>query len=639
MLITTQRLTKWLQLSALSFVFYTVARLEFFIWNFSHYKQRSTGEILWAFLLGWRFDVSAVLMLMAPLLLILLIPWPRRFETSWRRVSFILFLILQLPILVVNLVDTELINFVGRRFSYDALFIVNEVPGKMQNFFVSYWALFSFNTLLVVLLATGAYWILFKLESAEPVAKPTRQQWLAHAFLCFVAVVVSVVGIRGGLQRKPLSFVHANVFAAPVLNNLVLNSTFTFIKSVKEDSLKKEIFFQDSKEMLSYLNGSIPGPSLMEKRRFPQKQNVVVIILESFGAEYFGAYEGRSYTPFLDSLMEKSLVMKNGYANARRSIEGVAAVMGGVPAMMNEPFISSHFMSNYFLGLGTLLGQQGYHTSFFHGANNGSMYFDSFMQSAGVEHYYGSHEFPDASQHDGVWGIWDEPFLQFMAQKLNTFPQPFMSSVFTLTSHQPFKVPAAYEKELPDGPLPILKTIAYTDLALKKFFEAACKQPWYENTLFVITADHTSEHFRKEYQTDWGDYHVPLIFFHPRMQWAPEIDRAQIAQQIDVMPSILDFLGFPEKDRNFLGSSIFVKGDKTATVFIDGRYLLFSRDYFLKWVNGAASPQMYASQDLLEQKPLAEPAARREELEKRLKASIQYFNQGMWDNKLYYPGY
>lgn len=638
MLAPTQRLIKLLQLSGLSLVFYTLARLEFFLWNRAHYRERTGSEILWSFLVGWRFDISAVLMLMAPMLLLSLFPWPARWERPWRIVMWWLFFVMQGPLLVVNLVDTELINFVGRRFSYDGLFIMNEVPGKVGNFFFSYWALFSFNALLFVLLGVLAYLILFKMKSPRLLEKASPKLWLAHAFLCFVAVVIAVVGIRGGLQRKPLSFVHANVFAAPVLNNLVLNSTFTFIKSVKEDSLKKEIFFSDANEMLKHLNGSLPGPSLMEGHRFAEKQNVVILILESFGAEYLGPYKGQTYTPFLDSLSEKSLVFHQAFANGRRSIEGVAAVMGGVPALMNEPFISSHFMSNYFLGLGTLLSQQSYHTSFFHGANNGSMYFDSFMQSAGVEHYFGSQEFPDSSQHDGVWGIWDEPFLQFMAQKLNQFPQPFMSSVFTLTSHQPFKVPAAYEKTLPEGPLPILKTVAYTDQSLRQFFAEAEKQPWYQNTLFIITADHTAAHFRDGYQSDWGDYHIPMIFFHPRMKW-PAVDRDQVVQQIDILPSILDFLGLPQKDKNFLGSSVFVPGAKSATVFIDGRYLLFSRDFFLKWGSDASAPQMFASQDLLEQRPLTGPEGPREELEKRLKASIQYFNQGMWDNKLYYPSF
>lgn len=623
-------------------LFYFFARLEFYLWNIGQYQGRSWQDILWAFVVGMRFDVSAVCMLMAPLLLLSFMPWGLSTERSWRRLTLSLFLLLQIPFLIFNLGDVEFINFVGRRFSFDGLFILKEVQGKVGNFLESYWLLFFVNTLLVLGLSFGAYWILFTWKRPLLVWNRKKQYLSFHAFACFVALVLAVVGIRGGLQKKPLNFTHAGVFAAPILNNLILNSTFTFIKSIQKENLKRDHFFANE-EMMKNLNGAIAGPSVLRDLRFGQKQNVVIIILESFSSEYVGVHNGKSFTPFLDSLMAKSLVFKNAYANGRRSIEGVAAVMAGIPALMNEPFISSPFVSNYFLGLGTLLGQQGYHTSFFHGANNGSMYFDSFMQSAGVEHYYGAQEFPDSSQHDGVWGIWDEPFLQFMAKNLNEFPQPFMSSVFTLTSHQPYKVPAAY-KDLPSGELPILKSIAYTDTALKNFFTEIEKKGWYRNTLFVIMADHTGGHYLPEYKNDWGDYHIPLILFHPQMPWEQLPDEVmekltnQVVQQIDVLPTVLDILNIEAKDKNFLGSSVFAPGDKTATLYLDNRYLLVGQDYFLKWAPGADEPTMFARKDLNMEKALGEPQGRKEELQTRLKAAIQYFSEGMWDNKLYYPG-
>ncbi len=631
----THRLLKIFQLVLFSMLFYSIARLEFVLWNASHYKEQSLGSVLWSFVVGLRFDLSAVMMMAAPLLLLTLIPWPAKSETFWRWLIWGLFCLIQLPFYSINLVDVEFVNFVGRRFSFDTLFIFNEVQGKFWNFAASYWHLLSIAIILHIIMAIFAYKIL-KRSPKNKILSATKKLWLSHAFLVFVCLIIFVIGIRGGLQRKPMSFVSANIFAAPILNNLVLNSTFTIIKSVKEEGIKKTNYFPDKKEMLGYLNGSSPLASVLQGHRFKEKQNVVIIILEGFGAEYLGTRDGRSYTPFLDELSKKSLAFTNAFANARRSIEGIGAIIAGVPALMSEPFISSHFTSNYFLGLGTILGQDSYHTSFFHGANNGSMYFDSFMKSAGVDHYFGANEFPDQSQHDGVWGIWDHQFLPFMIEHLNKFSTPFMSSVFTLTSHQPYKVPPGWEGQYADGPIPILKTVTYTDEALRIFFAEAEKQSWYKDTLFVITADHTAAHYVKDYMNDWGDYHIPLMFFHPRMKW-PKLPTDQIVQQIDIMPSVLDFLNLPSKDKNFLGSSVFVPGDKTATVFIDGRYVMFAQDYFMTWAIGVGTPLLYSINDRLEKSPLTDPALRRDELEKKFKATIQYFGEGMWDNKLYYP--
>lgn len=642
----THRILKIFALALLAVLFYFFARLEFLLWNWSLFKDKPTLDILWSFIVGLRFDTAAALSVTAPLLLIAFIPWPKSWHIHWSTLTWVLFCLLQVPFLVLNLVDVEFINFVGRRFTYDSLFIVQETKGKIWNFVSSYWLLFLVNSLLVVLFVWSVRRLLKK--TPEDLMWPGEQEkggvklWLSHAFLCFVALVISVIGIRGGLQSKPISFVNANVFPAPLLNNLVLNTTFTFIKSYGAEGLSREKFYSDSSEMLKRLNGSYAQSSLPKAR--PQgSQNVVIIILESFGEEYIGPVgDKKSYTPFLDELMKKSLVFKNSYANGRRSIEGVGAIMAGIPAMMNEPFISSHFTSNYFLGLGTHVATKGYSTAFFHGGHNGTMYFDSFMKSAGVEQYYGAREYENPADDDGVWGIWDEPFLQWMLTKMDSIPQPFMTSVFTLSSHQPYKVPEKYKDIFPEGPIEILKAVSYTDYALQKFFEGAVKKPWFKNTLFVITADHASLHYRPEYSNDFGSYRIPLFLYHPGYEF-PKTDTEKVAQQVDILPTVLEFLNIPVLDKNYLGSSLFAEGDKVVVNFIDGRYILFAKDYFIRWAPGHSEPQMFDIKDRDGEHEVtgvamtSEQAHRKQELTEKLKASIQYFNEGMWDNKLYYP--
>lgn len=635
----SQRVLKIFILVFVVIFFYFLARLEFLFWNWNLFHSKATADLLWSFFVGLRFDISAALSVAAPTLLLAFVPWPQKAEKIWENITWGIFCITQIPFLILNLGDTEFINFVGRRFTYDTLFIFGEIPGKVLGFLSTYWLLFIINTLLVIMLATSA-WLILKKKNFKSVIWPsqllnTSKYWIMHGFICFVALVISVVGIRGGLQGKPISFVNANVFTVPVLNNLILNSTFTFIKSYGAEELKHEKYYTNKDELLKHLNGAYRG-SLLEGQRPKNPQNIVIIILESFGSEYLGPHEGKTYTPFLDSLMAKSLVFNNAYANGRRSIEGVAAVMAGIPALMSEPFISSHFTANYFLGLGTLLAPKKYSSAFFHGGHNGTMYFDSFMQSAGVEKYFGANEYANKADDDGSWGIWDEPFLQFMLQKTNQLPQPFMSSIFTLSSHHPFKVPSQYEGKFSEGPIEILKTVSYTDMALQKFFAEAEKQPWFKDTLFVVTADHTSKHFRPDSENEVGDYHIPLFFYHPSYKF-PEVDTNMVVQQIDILPTLLDFLDLTNKEQNFLGSSVFVSGDKSVVIFNDGRYVLFTKDYRLRWSPGRGEPEMFAMADVNGEKSLSEPQSRKEELTKKFKASIQYFNEGMWDNKLYYP--
>lgn len=631
-----RRFEKLLALAGLSLAFYFLARLEFLVWNWPQYKSKELADLLWAFLVGFRFDLAAICMTMVPVILWSFWPWAERRHSLWATLSFWLYAPFFLLFMMMNLGDTEFINFVGRRFSYDALFLVGEMDAKMVGIIGSYWHLSLVNFAAMAGFLWAGWRILHR--PSRRIYRPVGKKEIPYyAVAVFVVLVVVVVGVRGGLQKKPLNIVNAHMFAAPILNNLVLNSTFTFIKSYGAETLSHEVYFSDRKEMLTHLNGAATGPSLLEGRRPRQPQNVVVIMLESFGLEYMGGKEGgRGFTPFLDSLVPKSLFFKNAFANGRRSIEGVAAITAGIPAMMNEPFISSHFSSNYFVGLGSLLAAQKYQTSFFHGGNNGTMYFDSFAKSAGFEKYYGANEYPTAADNDGTWGIFDEPFLQFMKNTLDATPAPFLSAVFTLSSHNPYRIPDQYKGKFPTGSLPILESVAYADYSLQRFFEEAAKSPWYQDTLFVITADHTGVVYHPENDNPLGRFRVPVLFYHPGYEWPRGVDQEQIVQHIDILPSVMDFLGLEHKEVNYLGRSVFVPGERTATLYLDGRYFLVGKDYFLDWVVGSEM-KMFALADVFEKSPLLDPRERKYELEARLKAAVQYFNEGMWDNRLYYP--
>ena len=640
------RILKYFLLFLITLLFYTAARLEFLLWNYAQFSGREGMEILWAFVVGLRFDLSAVAYMGLLPFLLALIPWNRvGISLLWQdRAQWLLFVTLQTPMVVLSLVDTAYVDFVGRRFTWDTLFMIGEVQGQFWGFFAPFMGLFLVNTCLVGLFL-GASWKGLRWLSRLPVSQVEGSVFLKGGRVLvwgLLPLLLLVIAARGGLQKKPMGFVHANVFDVPILNNLVLNSTFTVLKSYGAEKLARTQYFADMEQVQALLNGGLAKDSSLKKAQRPTApQNVVIVLLESFGSEYTGIGGAPSYTPFLDELAQKSLFFPRSLANGRRSIEGVAAVMAGIPALMSEPFISSSFASNYFLGLGTLLGKAGYSTAFFHGGNNGTMYFDTFMKSAGVEKYFGANEYPHSGDHDGVWGIWDEPFLAWSVDQISQIPQPFLASVFTLSSHQPFQVPAKYKEKYPEGPLPILKSVKYADDAFRQFMEKASLQPWYKDTLFVITADHASMHFRPEFESELGNYEVPLMFYHPAMDW-PEVDRNQAVGQIDILPSILDFLGLPELEKNYLGRSVFVNGERAVVNYIDGRYLIATDQDWLLWSpwEGAPlnkKPLLYSRMDRAGKTPI-EDRQRQQILIEKIKAHIQYFSSGMWDNRLYFPG-
>ncbi|MFM7430085.1 MAG: LTA synthase family protein, partial [Flammeovirgaceae bacterium] len=379
-----------------------------------------------------------------------------------------------------------------------------------------------------------------------------------------------------------------------------------------------------------------------------RRKNVVVLILESFSKEFIGAYnrdlEGGKYigyAPFLDSLIGVSHAFKYSMANGRKSIDAMPSVICSIPSI-EVPYVLSHYSGNKINSLPSLLRSKGYYSAFFHGAPNGSMGFDAFANLSGFDGYFGKDEYEDTyratDDFDGIWGIWDEKFLQYFATKMNSFKQPFYTTVFTVSSHHPYNLPSEYENVFKGGPKPVHRTIQYTDMALRKFFAKASKMPWFNNTLFVLTADHASAEIQfQEYNSPSGYFAVPIIFYEPGSSPLPM--KNEIVQQADILPTVLGSLHFDEPYVSF-GRDVF--GDEEPFVFnyLNNTYQAFMGDYFLQF-DGTKSIGLYnfktdktISNNLLASRP--EVVSK---MELRLKAFIQQYNNRMVDDKLTVEGF
>ena len=564
---------------------YTLIRIEFLVWNLTSLEQLSFLDLLKAFFWGGRFDFSAISPLVGLCFLGLI--WggySKWFKTFW--IWF--FTALHSVFLIINFIDVELYNFTARRFASSSFFLVQDA--QVSNLITPYIPLATASLFIFLIYL----FLVYKLSLKKIVLYSTSRKVLSSFGVLLLAILFS----RGGFQHKPISFVDAKLFDNSYANNLVLNSTFTLLKSASRKSLNRVSYFTQS-EMLSYLNE--PTPVTVEVNT-TDHLNVIVLVLESFSKEYL-ELNNPEVTPYLNQLAREGVSFENSYANGRRSIEGIAAILSGIPALMEDPFINSEFSANQIIGLGEILEKHQYQTSFYHAANKGSMHFDSFSKSVGIKDYYSKTDYPFVGDDDGTWGIFDEPFLKWTCGKLTEEKTPFFSLVFTLSSHQPYAIPEKYSEVFTDSRLPILKSIQYTDFALKEFMSCAQQKNWFKNTLFIITADHTGPELNPN-STFESRYRVPLILWAPQMEWIKKINSKQWVQHIDILPSLLDILKIEHKNINYLSRSFLRSGDKLVALYSDGQYSLLGQV---------------------------------KDNEMQLKAVQQYFSQGLYDNRLYYP--
>ncbi|MDE6272078.1 MAG: LTA synthase family protein [Muribaculaceae bacterium] len=468
------------------------------------------------------------------------------------------------------------------------------------------------------------------------------------------AVALLVMAPIGGWRHRdirPIALSNANAYARhPSETALILNTPFSLLRTISSNPFPVTQYFTDADEMRSLYSTLHKAPALVATDSARNmsgdmiKKNVVVIILESFGEEYIDALNDRAlgadspgYAPFMDSLASKSLRFTHSYDNGSKSIDAMPSVLASIPRFA-RPFILTSSAVEPIPGLPALLGRQGYSTAFFHGARTGSMGFDGFARLVGFDRYYGREDFEaygrcgGAEEFDGYWAIWDEPFFQYYATVMSELPQPFMTAIFSATSHHPFHVPAKYAGKFPKGTLPIHQCIGYTDLALRRFFETAEKTDWYKNTIFVITNDHTNQRAYPEYRSDIGVFYGPLLIFDPSGEIVGSELRDGIISQIDVMPTILGLLNYPE-DYSAYGMDMSRRGAKGQAVsYINNQYQYVEGAYILQF-DGERSVALFEISDHLQKHNLltGSPEERKkalriaEPMEKRLKALIQTY--------------
>ena len=613
---------------------YLLLRLGFYCANLTTFQGLGAGPVLLAFWHGFRFDLAALLLLNAPVVLLTL-ALPVHAHTGQRYVR-LLYVLLNAPGILVNVADWQYFKFIGRRTSNELSTIGGDVLRQAGQLMAHYWYLLLPMAALVALL-----WWLCPMPAQRPLQRraPRRPLWQFATELMLVAGLV-VLGIRGGLQLKPLRTGVAFEQQPAVLGHLALNSTFTFLKSLDEEPLARKQYFTNEAALRQALQRPTQPPALPSAASPP---NVVVLLLESFASEYIGAEnDGRGYTPFFDSLATHGgLLFHDNYANGRRSIEALPAVLAGLPSLLESPFITSPYQTNELHGLGEILGRHGYTTAMYHGATNGTMGFDMFSGIAGMQHYYGLSQYPQAEKspdYDGHWGIFDEPYLQYFSRQLTATRQPFFATLFTLSAHDPFTVPAQYKGRFPQGTQPIHPTIAYTDLALRRFFQTASRQPWYHNTVFILTADHTSQSDQPGYQNPLGFQKTPLLIFRPG-QPLPAANPHRISQHADVPATVLHLLGLPNEQKHLLpfGSSVFDSTSTGRAVFSGGAsYFLVHAD-FVTELKADNSVVLYPYQThFIPNTPLANPdPALLRKYGDELRANVQFYVNGLVDNRLY----
>ena len=623
---------------SLAYLFYFIARVLFYYFNADLLRVESVSDFLSLCYYGLSFDTTAILYVNLLFIVFSILPFWKNTNKGYQKFLFYLYFSTNLLAYATNFIDFIYYKFTFARTTIVALNVLEHETNKSTlflNFLVEYWYVF------VLFVICSILWIILYKKVVVQDYKPTKHvAYFGFSTVGFLLIVLFVIGgIRGGDFKKstrPINLLDASRNVKNIVHSdIVLNTPFAIIRTLFSNSFLKTDYPDVNAQVIDKEVQPIKNYHNNPKR----KPNVVVFILESYGREYIGAFNQKanipnykSHAPFLDSLAQHSMIFTNAYANGRQSIHGMSSVISGIPSF-KDAFTSSPYPKQKIESLVSTLKGEGYNTSFFHGAANGSMGFLGFSKILGIDEYYGRTEFNDDSQFDGFWGIWDEPFLQYMKKTLDKKKSPFFATVFTVSSHEPYIIPEQYKNRFKEGKIPIHKNAEYTDFAIKRFFDEAKKEPWFQNTIFVMVADHCNQIYYDEYQKPINRFAVPILIYEPNSKYVGVDD--DLAQQIDIYPTILDMIGYDKPFRSW-GRSLFDK--KSSQPFVinsTGNIYQFSRGNYICTFDGKIALGFYDKNDkALKHNLIKNRNAEMNDIELNCKAFIQDYMERVVDKKL-----
>lgn len=543
-------------------VVYSLLRLIFYFIQSDYYVESGVTEILFAFYKGLRFDIAAVIMLNLPVLVLYFLPLKLYKIKYSGHILFVLFVTLNLIGIILNFVDYAYYPTVQRRLLFEPYTALPDLLRMLPGLFDNYSFLIFLSLAGCILFVYGFLLLMKKLNRVYEI----KYSWWKSTIVFVLVVILSVIGIRGGLQLKPIRQTNAFFSDNIALGYLALNSSYTVLRSYFQYTFQTYNFMssEESNRIIETMLKSENEEMLNEEYPFLRKKkpdqpmikkNIVLFILESWSANVISSIAGeKTYTPNFDSLAKEGMLFTNFLASGQRSITSVTSILTSIPSIFQGSIIGSRVEVNKMRGLGSIMLEHGYTTSFHYGATYGSMGFDGFVPRVGLSQYFSKEDCENYadSLDDGVWGMFDEPYFLDAAKRINGFDEPFCSVIFSLTSHDPCRIPENKKKlfEKYNDDTPFLTALRYSDYALGKFFEYAKEQPWFDDTIFILTADHTTYTTRNDL---YSVFHVPLLIYAPSFIESQVIDKT--GSHVDILPTVLDLLNI-ETTHSSMGRSL-----------------------------------------------------------------------------------
>jgi phosphoglycerol transferase MdoB-like AlkP superfamily enzyme len=583
------RLRLFLCLLGLFLIAFTTARIALILTHGDSFDSLVAGQLLLAFLSGLKFDLATSATFVGiPFLMMNLPIVSRKWFKAWTLIAIIEFF-LMVPILVA---DHIFFGHVKRHIGDEIKLIGNDL-GFLLDF-----TLKGYVPHLIFALAASV--VLFMLLSK------LIDKWYSKDFrfktepVRILAVIFFLVmAIRGfTFHGKPIGVVDAFDYGSSEYGNVVLNGVFTSYQSSRSSKSINHNFFGRENAINTAQGLVVESDERATDQNYPlmrarenfsvnaEGYNVVLILLESWSYKFIDSFSRSDFgaTPNFDALANNGLMFTDFYANGQRSIIGIAASLTGIPAVPGMPTLGSGLELSNITRIGTVLKDRDYSTIFVQTSKRGSFRMEGIASASGFDEFYGKQDipliYPYKTDEEPAFGF-DYDGLMFLKDKLDGAGKPFFAVFFSGTTHAPYILLDDAFQKYPHGSHSLngyLNTLYYSDYSIGEFFKAVKRSSWFENTIFILTADHALGQFQGNTIDD--KFSIPLVLYCPKLFSHRKIGFP--SSQADIMPTIMEMLNL-KTSYSAIGKSLLRDYENRFVFFTEGNNIgLITENGYLK---------------------------------------------------------
>lgn len=600
-------------------------------------------ELALSFLIGSAYDLITTPFVLAPLMLFLAL-LPNR-AAHWRLPR--LLISIGIPVSIFLLLFTAVAEWIfwdefGGRFNFiavDYLIYTTEVIGNI-------WQSYPVGKILIALAALSLL-MSAPLIRRSWVSTALPLGWIGRLGGILLAVALPVILFYG------VSSTDKNRFSTDPLNELAGNGLYEFASAARNNEMDymrlyaslpdKEAFSlvreKQTRTSDGWRSSSVEDRQYAVRSKGTEKHlNVVLISVESLGAEFIGAWgDPRGLTPRIDQLAKESLTFSQVYATGNRTVRGLEALALSIPPTPGQSIVKRPNNGQLFT-LGDVFENKGYNSTFIYG---GYGYFDNMSEFFSNNDYRVVDRSVIAKEkihYENIWGVADEDLFDLAIAEIDTSlarsdgKQPVFAHIMTTSNHRPYTYPEG-RIDIPSG-TGREGAVKYTDWAIGHFIDEASKKTWFKDTLFVITADHGAS-ARGAGEIPVDKYRIPLLFYSPSHIKPERIER--LMSQMDIPPTLLGRMSF-SYDSKFFGQDIFRMPPGEERAFVANYQSLgFLRDGCLVMLypkrKVQITPNEHAGLRRTDQ-PLDDKTLQREAMAWYETASLAFGREGILDEDL-----